>query len=274
MKNSNKFHRYLGIGVLSFLALTGTGTYMLLTNDQSEKASTELALPTENSFTQKDIEKIKASITDISPAASVVTYNNATLSFSGNEKEYEEYKKTTNTMNANDELKYSEVNYTELTKKALESDTKSLKGTETYLNYFERNSKYQNKNYEIKDHLLNKYKANLAVYNHNPIYYDYMLEQDETSYFVFAYSPTCLYTNNFVKDTLQYYIDSTHSLPVYTLNLDILENKEILADYNVRGTPSLLYINKGKVEKITTGVTSFGYLHNYEKNHKEQIKKK
>lgn len=263
----------ISTAICALILSCSVGSYFILKDDTKNNTIEELNLPTTNSFSKKEIEGIQASVTNASPSASVVQYAGSSLSFSGDTDEYDNQSKKTTSLNANEQAKYREVNYTEFVGKGLKSDTKSLKGTETYLDYFERNSKYQNKNYEIKDYLLNKYKDNLAVYNHNPILYDAMLTQDAENYFVFAYSPTCLYTNNFVVDTLQYYIDSTHSLPVYTLNLDILENKEILANFNVRGTPSLLYIQKGKVTKITTGVTNFGYLHNFESN-LENTKKK
>lgn len=142
------------------------------------------------------------------------------------------------------------------------TNVKSVVGTTEYSKILEKNKAYTAANYKLENHIQQGEEDRYDFYNTNKVLYPDILKQKEKKYLVYVYSPSCKYCKAYY-DTLLRYTDAKDSLKIYKLNLDIVENAEIMAHYNVQGTPTMLYIENGEVQKIVKGITTFDTLMAY-----------
>lgn len=91
-------------------------------------------------------------------------------------------------------------------------------------------------------------KEKMDFYKTNEIFSGEEKTQAEDTYFIYYYSPKCVYCQEFYS-TLVDYTKKENAYPIYKVNIDIIDNYTAFVDAEIQGTPTLKLYNK-KEDKV------------------------
>jgi thiol-disulfide isomerase/thioredoxin len=103
--------------------------------------------------------------------------------------------------------------------------------------------------------VVNEEKA--KFYTTNEILLGDETKQKEEKYWVYFYSPECVYCDQFF-DTLVEYEKTENAYPIYKMNVDLKENINAWGKFEIQGTPTLMLFNTvdKKIEDQIVGLTN------------------